>query len=308
MRPTAIIILLIITASVFVVPATASDVGITVEKEQVQAKFVLSLHQNMTEFPALTSTLDMASDTKLSAAFAQGLKRAVPTASPSALTVKVDSAATWLNLTMAMAVSGVTERRGDILAVDTVWRAFYVSSDLRAGNLSYNTVGNRYFLPVVKFYANASRFVGRPNATITGVIFFVNGTSVAPDTTEKYVGNFTVLDFRPLDVPVGDWTRTYSLSNNTTTWRYSPPARMDLSVIIQRLNATLNMFSSFRYNAEITVSGMARSQGDTLLVDVGTGLKEWVMAGVIVLAIVLAIVTQLVFRARKKKYIKFGRS
>lgn len=306
MRPTAIIILLIIV-SAFVAPASASDVTITVEKEQVRAKFLLSLHQNMTQFPNQTSTLDMASDAKLSSAFAGGLKKAAPTASPSGLTVKLESTTTWLNLTTAMTVSGVTERPGDILRVDTAWRAFNVSSDLRAGNFSYNTVGSRYLLPVVQFYSNASRFVGRPNATITGVTFFINKTSVAPRTTENYVGNFTVLDFRPLDVPLEHWTRRYNLSNNTTTWRYSPPARLDLSITVQRSNRTANIYSSYGYSAEITVSGMARAQGNTLLVDVGTGQKEWIMAGIVVIGIVLAIVTQLVFRARKKKYVKFRR-
>lgn len=307
MRPTAIIILLMIIVSVFVAPASASDVTITVQKEQVRAKLVLSLHQNITQFPNQTNALDMASDAKLSSAFVEGLKKAAPTASPSDLTLKVDSTTTWLNLTAAMTVLGVTERRGDILAIDTAWRAFNVSSDLRAGNLSYNTVGSRYLLLGVKFYSNASEFVGRPNATITGVIFFVDRTSVSARTAENYVGNFTFLDFRPLEVPLERWGRTYDLSNNTTTWRYSPSARLDLSITVQRLNVTTNIFSSYGYSAEITVSGMARAQGNTLLVDIGTGQKEWIMAGMIVLAIALAIVTQLVFRAKRKKYIKFGR-
>jgi hypothetical protein len=307
LRPTAIIILLLIIVSVFIAPASASDVTIAIEKEQVQAKFMLSLHQNVTLFPNQTSTLDMASDAKLSSAFAEGLKSAAPSASPSALTVNVDSTRNWLNLTTTMTVSGVTERHGDILAFNTTWRAFNVSSDLRAGNFSYNTVGRRYFLPVVRVYSNASRFVGRPNATITGVIFYLNKTSVGPPTMEHYVGNFTMFDFRPLSPTLDQWARNYTLTNNTTTWRYLPPQRLGVSMQIQRGNVTTTFFASYGYSAEISIPALARAQGNTILVDVGTGQKEWIMAGIVALALVLALATQVIFRARKKKYIKFGR-
>ena len=40
--------------------------------------------------------------------------------------------------------------------------------------------------------------------------------------------------------------------------------------------------------------------------DVGTGQKEWTMAGLVVLTVALAFVTQFSFRAKKKK-IKLGR-
>jgi hypothetical protein len=205
-----------------------------------------------------------------------------------------------------MAVSGVSERNGDVLTANMTWKDFDISSNLRAGNLSYNTVGMQYLRPVAAFYSNVSRFVGRPNSTITGVNFFVNGTSISGPVAENYLGNFTVFDFRGLSVPIEDWTRTYTLSNNTTTWRYAPAQLLDILIDVQRLNVTTNFFARYGYGAEITVQGIARAHGDALLLDVGTGQKEGVMAGLIVLTIILAIVTQLSFRAKKKR-IKLGR-
>ncbi len=187
------------------------------------------------------------------------------------------------------------------------WKTFNVSSDLRAGNLSYNFVGLRYFRPVAAFYSNASRFIGRPNQTIAGVSFFVNKTSVGGPTAENYVGNFTMLDFTALNLPLESWSRTYSLSNNTTTWRYTPPQSLDFSIQVQQFNTTSILSASFGYSAEVTVPGIAHAKGNTLSLDVGTGQKEWVMASIVTAAIVLAIVMQLLFRARKKKYVKFGR-
>ncbi len=307
LHPTAITILLLIIASMFVVPASASDVGITVENEQVKAKFILSLEQNMTQFPNQTSTFNLASDGALSSAFTDSLKTMNPAAEPSDLMLNLNSTKTVLKIDTTMTVSGVSERRGDILAVDMGWKSFNVSADLRAGNLSYNTIGARYFRPIAAFYTNASLRVGQPNATITGVTFLVNQTSVEGRTAEQYAGNFTIFDFRSLSVPLEAWSRTYSLSNNTTTWRYTPPQRFDLTIRFQSLNQTTDMYATYGYDAEVSISGIARAQGDIVLLDIGTGQKELIMAGIVAITIILAIVTQLLFRARKKKHIKFGR-
>jgi hypothetical protein len=290
----------------FVLPAYASDVTITIQYQQVQAKLTLSLQQNITQLPVQSNTLSMASNDELSSAFTKALTDASPGAAPTGLTMNLDSAGMWLNISATMMVSGVSVRNKDVLSANMTWKDFEVSANLRAGNLSYNTIGKQYLRPVAAFYSNASQFVGRPNSTITGVNFFVNKTSVSGLVAENYVGNFTLFDFRALSVPIEDWTRTYTLNNNTTTWRYAPPQLLDITIGVQRLNVTKSFFARYGYEAEITIQGIARAQGDTLLLDVGTGQKEWVMAGLIALTIVLAVVTQLSFRA-KKKSVKLGR-
>lgn len=45
--------------------------------------------------------------------------------------------------------------------------------------------------------------------------------------------------------------------------------------------------------------GLGRATGNTVLVDVGAGQKEWIMAGIVVLAIVFAVAAQLLFRAQE---------
>ena len=306
MRPAAILILFVIMASLFVLPAYASDVTITIENQQVQARLSLSLQQNITQLPVQSNTLSTGSNDELSSAFTKALTDAFPGAAPAGLTLNLNSAGMWLNISATMTISGVSVRKGDVLSANMTWKDFDISSNLRAGNLSYNAVGKQYLRPVAAIYSNASRFVGRPNSTITGVNFLVNNTSVSGPVAENYLGNFTVFDFRALSVPIEDWARTYTLNNNTTTWQYTPPQLLDISIGVQRLNVTTNFFARYGYDAEITVQGIARAHGDTLLLDVGTGQKEWVMAGLIALTIVLAIVTQLSFRA-KKKSVKLGR-
>lgn len=307
MRTAAIIILTMITASMFLVPAHASQISVAVENGQVKETLVLSLKQNVTNLPQQTSTLSLSSDPNLSSAFAGALKATNTSAVPSDLTVNLAASAAGLNITTVMTISGVTGRNGDVLSVDMGWKAFSVQPDVRAGNLSYNTFGSRYLRPVTAFYANESRLVGRPNATTTGVNFFINQTTVSSPVAENYVGNFSLFDFSGLKVPVEGWLRNYTLSNDSTTWQYTPPQPFDFAINVQRLNQTSEFFARYSYKAEITVPGLARAHGDIILLDVGSGRRELVMLGIVVLAVALAIVAQLMFRSRRKKYVKSGR-
>jgi hypothetical protein len=306
LRPIAPVILILIVVSVCAAPASAADVTIIVDKQQVQAKMVLSVHQNMTRFPNLATSVDASNDTNLSSAISAALRGADPSASFSGLSVNVRSNWTWLNLTVGITLAGVSERRGEVANVNMTWKAFNTTADLRADNFSYNAVGSRYFRPVAEFYQNASEFESKPNATIKAVTFFANETSVPPVTVANQVGNFTILDFRSLDVPLDQWNRTYSLSNNTTTWRYSPGTVLNDSIRAQELNKTFTLFSYYALGAMITVQGLALAHGDLLQTDVGTGQQEWIMVGVVLVAVLAVVFVQVSFR-RQRKALRLGR-
>lgn len=255
----------------------------------------------MTKFPKVSTTIDASSDENMSSAFTRALRNVDPSASFSAVTVRLSSSDYWLNLTIALTVTGTTQAQGDIAVANTTWRAFNITSDLRAGNLSYNTLGTRYFRHVVDFYVNASKIADRPNATIRAVTFFVNETQSVPGPeAANAVGNFTVLDFRSLNVPLDQWNRTYTLPNDTTTWRYTPPLMLAASVHADQLNKSITLFSHYGYNAEIIVPGLAHATGNVVRVDIGSGQKEWIMMGVVILAVVVALAAQLLFRSKKK--------
>jgi hypothetical protein len=204
-----------------------------------------------------------------------------------------------------MDVVGVSQRNGDILTANMTWLPFDVNSDLRAQNLSFNMIGSHYFRSAVAYYANASRFVSLPNATITGATFFANGTSIGPPAAENYVGNFTTLRFDLLDPNVGGWNRTYTLTNDTTTWRYFPSQLLKFDMRIERKNVTTDYVAKYGYDAVISVPGVGRAQGDVILVDVGTGQMEWAMAAIVIVAVISAIGVQTLFRNRKRRVAKF---
>ena len=307
MRPIAIVILIIFLASVFSAPVYGSNLAVSVQGQQVHASFNLYLHQNVTALPNEVTTIDSASDSDLTSAFTHALQAVYPTASPTGLKVGIDSSSGGLNLTGTMDVSGVSNRTGDIVTANMTWLPFNVASNLKVGNFSYNQVGSHYFRSVVDYYANASSFVGRPNATITGVSFFVNASAVGPPAAENYAGNFTMLDFSSISPELGQWNRTYTLSNDSTTWRYPSSMPLNFDMKIQRKNVTTHYVATFEYSAMITVPGVARAQGNAVLLDVGTGIQEWVMTAIIVITVVSAIGVQFLLRSRKKKSAKFQR-
>jgi len=307
MRRIAILILAVFLLSSTYVPTSASSVTVTVQAQEAHATFALSLVQNVTSLPNVQATIDSASDSNVSSAFAQALRNADPSASPSNLSIGLSSTQTGLNLTCTLDVLGVSQRNGDILSVNMTWLPFAVTSDLRVQNFSFNTIGKRYFRSVVTHYANASRFVGLPNAAITGVTFYVDQVSVGPPAAQDYAGNFTTLDFGPLNANLGQWNRTYTVSNNTTTWRYFPSKLLDFDMRIERKNVTDDYIATYAYNAAISVPGVARAQGFVILVGVGTGLTEWVMAAIVILAFLSTIAVQLRYRNRKKRLAKFQR-
>jgi hypothetical protein len=251
--------------------------------------------------------VDTGTGSNVSSALAAALRNVDPSASPSNLGIVLANTQRGLNLTCSFDVSGVTQLNGDILSVNMTWLPFDVSSDVRAQNFSFNTIGSRYFRSVVNHYANASRFVGLPNATITGVTFFVNGTSVGSPAAEDYVGNFTTLNFGTINPNIAGWIRNYTLTNNTTTWRSFPSKLLNFDMQISRKNSTTDYGATYGYDAAISVSGVGRTQGNAILVDVGTGQTEWAMAAIVILAFISAVVVQLQFRAKKRKLVRFQR-
>jgi len=269
---------------------------------------VLSVYQNVTAFPNQSATITKAVDSNTFNSFSEAIRGLDPNVTLSDLTVKLDSSTSWLNVSLTMSLASVAQTHGDLSVVDISWRSFNVSEDLRTGNLSYNLIGKRYFRPVYEYYVNASEYVGRPNATITGVSFFVNDTqSLSGGQAADSVGNATLLDFRSLSASLEHWERTYSLSNDTTSWRYTPPPLIADSIKVQMGNSTKQFLSRYNYTAEIVAPGLAEASGNTVLVDVGSGLKEWVMAGAVVLALACAVCVEMFFRSRKKKMARIRR-
>lgn len=304
MRAQVILLFIIILGSTLIIPVKAAGVTITIQDGTIQSKMVLSFHQNMTQLPTRTSTVDSNTDPSLMTNFAQSLSQTQPSPKLSKVVIQVVSTANWLNVTAFMSLSDVTTLQGDIMNASTTWKAFHVDADLQADTLSYNTVGKRYIRPVYNYYVNASRFIGRPNSTITGVTFFSNQTSIGGPQAANQAGNLTLFDFRPLNTTLDQWKYQYNLENDTSTWRFSPAPAIISSIKYSRgLNRTSTIFCNYQFDSEIVVIGLARSKGNNVLVDAGSGRSELVMTALVIVSIAAAIWVQLLYRRRRKKTI-----
>ena len=298
------VILLATIASLFIVPVHAAGVTISVQNGQFQTTMTLSLHQNMTSLPTRTTSVDASQNSSLQSAFADALHQADPLAQLSSLSLQITSTNDWLNITATMGVSGVSTVNGDVATFNSTWKSFEVPANLSAQDLSYNTVGSVYFRPVIDYYVNASKYELKPNATITAVTFFSNETSVPGYRLADEVGNFTLFDFSPLNVPLEQWNRTYNVQNDTTTWYYAPPQALAVYLSGTRgLNNSFEIFANYGYDAEIVLPGLAQGSGNTLLVNVGSGHREEAMVAAVILFIVLAVGVQILFRSRKRKIV-----
>jgi len=305
MRYKAALIFIIILGSILILPVRASQVTMTIHNGTIGTKMTLSFHQNMTQLPNQMTTVDGATDSMLKQSFTNALSAIDPAATASQVTLAISSSAYWMNVTGSVDISGVTVQNGDLMNTTTTWKSYYINTDLRAGNLSFNRVGSRYLRPIYDYYFNATRYIGKPNATINGVTFFSNNdTSISGDQAANVAGNLTLFDFRPLNVSLNQWNYTYNLQNDTTVWRYSPAPLLSSSIKVTKgLNNTSTIFADYGYSAEVVTAGLARSQGDRILVDIGSGTRELIMAGVVVVAIVVAIWIQLLYRVRRKRAI-----
>jgi len=304
MRVKVYVILLATITSLLVVPVHAGGVTISVQNGQLQMQMILSLNQNMTTLPTRTLSLDASQDSSLHSAFENALQQADPSTQLSSLTLQITSKSDWLNVTATMGVSGVSTVNGDVATFNSTWKSFDVATDLSAQNLSYNAIGSVYLRPVIDYYVNASKYELKPNATITAVTFFSNETSVPGYRLADQVGNFTLFDFSPLNVPLEQWNKTYNIQNNTTTWRYTPPQALAVSLSGTRgLNNTFQIFANYGYDAEIVLPGVAQGSGNTLLIGVGSGHREEAMIAAVIFFIALAVGVQILFRSKKRKVI-----
>lgn len=131
MRSVSVIILLLVASSFLTAPVSAAEITISVEKEQVLARIVLSVHQNITVLPSQTSVISGTQDAATLSNFSEAIRKLNPNATLSDLSLQLNSSSSWLNLTVTMSLSGIIERHGDISTVNTTWKAFDISTDLR---------------------------------------------------------------------------------------------------------------------------------------------------------------------------------
>lgn len=262
----AILLLGVSLPQVSKVAGATIEIGIKDHTSSVVVKS--SLFQNMTKFPQTNIDIAGAALLEAQSAIQDALKSKRATIKASSLAIRVESSSDWINTTTSFSVDGFTRPEKDNTWMNLSWIRFKVTSDLKAENLSYNLIGQRYLLPFVASLSNK-----------TGMKYYSPFfTPITPEIAVATAGNVSTFDFSGVPSNISSWPKSFDADSRMTTWATPARKAVDLRIAVEMANVscyTINI-------AKITVQGLGSSFGDTVIVEASTGIQEVGMLGTIV--------------------------
>lgn len=296
--------------------------AVDLNRDSFQVSIDLHFYQNLTGFtlvnqttwfnvtgtaPTFSGTPSPIEIQNLTGGISEAVEALSDKASVSNLQFELAVSERWVNVTASFVVSGVVTREGDITKADLSWKAFNLTRDLKANNISYNQYSRSYLRPLVSEIINQTRNAPN-NFTFVTSTFFLQNQSISGETTLDRVGTTRLLDFSTLSSQLSLWNRKYDLANHQTTWTFDPGPILDLNIRTQVKpgNVTHHFVANYAYNATVTVPGLAQAQGDTIVVESGSGYREMGMLAILVVLFVGSLVVSVAYwsqtrRARRRR-------
>jgi hypothetical protein len=296
----AVCLLTVLVSSWWAATVHASSVDYTINDGKVSVKLLLQVSENASAIPSLSQEFTGAAAQDLSSAIERNLKSIAGNISISSLSGELRSSSEWINASIRFDVNGVASRSGDLLNVNCSWVRFKVTDDLRVGNVSYNLIGATYVRPVFEKYVD---FPKPPlNETIQSVAYQLGHQDTEGPIAVQSAGNMTLLDFSKLVPAIQNWNDMYNVTSGSTTWSYDLAPAADLMMMVVPIGGTpfaAHVF--YRYNATISVEGLAQAQADTIRIDLSSGFEPLLMFVIVIIAFIIAVVTSWRYRLRRKQ-------
>jgi len=295
----AICVLMVLVSSWSATTAHASSVNYTIHDGKVSVQLSLQVYENATAIPSLSQEFAGAAAQDLSSAIEKNLKTETANVSISSLSGELRSSSDWINASIRFDVNGVASRSGNLLNINCSWVRFKVTDDLRLRNVSYNLIGATYVRPVFEKYVN---FQKPPlNETIQSVAYQLGHQNTEGPIAVQSAGNMTLLDFSKLVPAIENWNSVYNVTRGSTTWSYDLAPAEDLTMMVVPIGATpFAAHAFYRYNATLSVDGLAQAQSDTVRIDVSSGFEPPLMFVIVIVAFGIAVVTSWTYRSRRK--------
>jgi len=276
----AIISLIILIPTAFILPGKAVPVDVTVASTQVTLRMNLSIQENITSLPLVNINLDSSGSKSIADHFTPALQRLVPGATIASLSLHartLNSTGTWLlSENYTLTITGANTNSGSSVKSDTGFVSMNVGSGINDSGLELNKVGKTYFLPIL---------TSQPNNTA----YFINGSptlnAAIPAQTTLL---FSLLDFSWVPA-VSTWGRQDDLLGQSTVWTYNPGSpRFNLTFGPRSPEGPLLKAFTAVYNPafQLNVAANSWSQGTTVYFDLSTP-SELVMPVVILLLVVV---------------------
>ena len=111
-----------------------------------------------------------------------------------------------------------------------------------------------------------------------------------------------LLDFSNLSPPIANWEKAYDVTRSSTLWSYdlAPPADLTMTVFpIEGAQFTAHAF--YKYNATLSVAGLAQAQADIIRIDVSSGPEPLLMFVMVLVTFVIAVGASWTYRSRRKQ-------
>jgi hypothetical protein len=253
--------------------------------------------------PDLNGTFTGSTAQDLTSALEGSLRQTISSIYVSSLSGELTSRNGWINTTIQFEVTGVSTRKGDLLIVNCSWIPFNVSRDLKFGDLSYNLIGAAYVRAPFENYVDYDK--PPLNETIASVTYVSDLEEISPRAAVDKAGNATLLDFSNLAQSIGEWKSEYNVTKGSTTWTYNPSPAVDLTMTVVPREGTESVNHAFyRYNATISVDGLARAQVNALSIDVSSAFEPLLMFAVILATFAVAVAASWSYRSRRKQMIR----
>jgi hypothetical protein len=296
----AICVLLVLVSSWSATTVHASSVDYTIHDEKVSVQLSLQVYENATIIPSLSQEFTGAAGQNLSSAIEKSLKAIAANVSVSSLSGELKSSSDWINASISFDVNGVASRSGNLLDINCSWVRFKVTDDLGLGNVRYNLIGAKYVRPVFEQYVD---FQKAPlNETVQSVAYQLGHQDTEGPIAVQSAGNMTLLDFSKLLPAIENWNNVYNVTKGSTTWSYDLAPAADLTMMVVPIEGTPFTANAFyKYNATLSIDGLAQAKADTIVVDLSGGLEPVLMFVIVIVAFAIAVVTSWSYRSRRKR-------
>ncbi len=263
------IILLLLAASL---PHSVArgDYNIALSDNQFKVLWKINAWQNLTGFTDVTTTVFPANisislnGTELSAFTSNS-----PTYScETTITCPLQ----WLNLTARFNVNESPIVQGGEARYDLSWKTFLINDDLKAGGMSFNSIGEKYLISALDPFVNFPNGLGRSMGVTIGRLPVSNITYVTPTS------HIDLLDTSPLSTPLEDWNLTRDLIGGTQTWTSPNTAGFNVVGALRFTESgsitSFNYIARAEFSAQVSAPVGAFAKNDTLFVDTSGNIWE----------------------------------
>jgi hypothetical protein len=296
----AICLLTVLAFSWSAATAHASSVNYTIHDGKVSVELSLQAYQNATAIPTITEKLTGAAAQNLTSAIEKSIKSIAENSSISSLSGELRTGSDWINVSIRFDVNGVASQSGNLLNVNCSWVRFKVSDNLTFENVSYNRIGGTYIKPIFEKYV---KFAEAPlNETIQTVTYLTGGADTEGSLAAESAGNLVLLDFGNILPPIANWNYTYDVTSSSTVWSYDLVPPQDLTMtVVPIYGAQFTAHAFYKYNATLSIAGLAQAQGDTIRIDVSSGPEPLLMFVMVLVTFVVAVGASWTYRSRRKQ-------